>query len=578
MANDLSSLLNELVMQTGGASASSVSANFQGMNENKTTLKNQMAGLANTKTGIDILKQIVNNTTVDIVERTAAAETLNPGTLINFNEDGTIAVNAPSSTTSFDPALPYTAPAGDLEAGKVQTQFNTSKRAATVQDLLVGINNRFTQISAETNPAVISESMATLNQSIADFQYARQEELKLQSRSLFGLDALEQQMATDKQLDMQAAQEMYGVDYTGMSSESQYTYSEYQMAVGRANEWLERQNKTDPTLAAVAKKAADLDSFASGRFKALGESNQMADIAALISTSTLDSTFNALGIDPVSATPEQRRQVSLEIQSGNQFYNKAQIIGLNTSQVPVYLSAGGPEAEMAKNVLLAEAGGNSALVNEMVAAYTDFEKFAGENNIASTELEGRGLAVPTDLAKSAMQGNNARSREEQAQSVQFARWKFIKDTFNARATQQIHAMSEFDLPQSDHLVDMDGVVKGLLSVREQYPDMGPVTLGQTIKAMSWPTDTLEAEKKEEALIDYIYHEAKKRGNTAIGMPSEFGNRELIKTFVQRNRIDGRFEFNEAVKMPIPAWMNSGGLFGDLNKAIKTGKLVRHGEE
>ena len=62
------------------------------------------------------------------------------------------------------------------------------------------------------------------------------------------------------------------------------------------------------------------------------------------------------------------------------------------------------------------------------------------------------------------------------------------------------------------------------------------------------------------------------------MPSEFGNRNLIKSFVQANRIGARFAFDEAVKMPIPAWMNSGGLFGDLNKAIKTGKLVRHGEE
>lgn len=538
MANDLGNLLNELVMQTGGASASPAALDPMALHAMKVRNKEQMAGLANTQTGIDILKQIVNNTSVDIVERTAAAEVLNPGTVVNFDGKGGVIFNSPSVNTNYNPELPYTNSAGMDQAQKVEVQSNTTKKTATVPELLNGINTRFAQIQSETDPVLVAEGMATLNQSIADFKASRAEELKAQSRKLFGLDAFEQQIETDRRLDMQESQELHGVEYLGMSEASQATYQQMQLATGKANEWLQLQIETDPTLAAVNTKAKYLESYANAKFGELSETQATSGIADLVSSTAIDATLTAIGTNPATATPEQRRQVSLQIQAGNGYYNEAQVIGTNPNQLPLYISNGGPQALMAKNVLVQQAGGNEQLANDMINAYNNFETFA---ELSPEELEARGLIAPTkiDAASIAIGANTKEARAKQEASIKLARWNFVREAYNKQASSQMYLMEGFEPPQSNALSDFTGLVEGLTSARASTKDTSPVTLPEIVQRMTWPTDTLEAERKEEALVDYIYYESQKKGNPAIGLPNEFGNRNLIKSFVQANRIQSK---------------------------------------
>lgn len=531
---DLGSLLNELVMQTGGATAPSAIALPQAANAQKTQLKTQMTGLASTQTGIDILTQIVNNASVDIVERTAAAEILNPGTLVNFNQDGSVSFDSPQSKIAFNPTTPNANSVGMAEGQKVETQIATNNKIATVPELMQQVNAGLAQVQSEKDPLVIINSLGNLSQSIADFSAARTTQLRDESRRLFGIDAFEQQIQTDKQLDMQESQEVFGVEYMGMSEASQATMAQYQMAVGKADEWYKTQLATDPALAAIGTKAKYLEDFAQSRLKTLGETSELSQVENLVDPTSIDATLIAIGREPTSATPEERRQISLQIQSGNGYYTKAQELGMRDNQLPIFLSNGGTEAQMAKNVLTYKAGGNKALVDEMVNAYNNFEVFTG---MTPEQMEAQGLSPSTKIdEKSILAGNNKESRERAEAGIKLARWNFIRQQYNQQATSKVMLLEGFDSPQSASLGEFDSFKNSLATARQSSGDTNPVTLADVVQRMQWPADKLEVQKKEDELADYILSQAQKHGNGVIGMPDQFANRNLVKSFIQTNRI------------------------------------------
>lgn len=532
--NDLSSLLNELVQQTGGAAAPSAVALPQAANQMKLQLKQQMNGLANTQTGIDILKQIVNNASVDIVERTAAAEVLNPGTVVNFNPDGGVSFDSPQSKVAYNPTSTISNSAGMDEAKKVEQQVATNKKVATVPELMAQVNAGLAQVNTEKDPTLIVSGLANLNQSIADFQAARTAQLRDESRRMFGIDAFEAQMEVDKRLDMQESQEVFGVDYMGMSEASQATLAQLQMAQGKANEWYQTQLATDPSLAAITSKAKYLETFANERLKTLGQSAEVSSIENLVDSTSIDAVLVAIGRDPVGATPDERRQISLQLQSNNTYFTRAQELGLRDNQVPIFLSNGGSEAEMAKNVLTYKAGGNKALVDEMINAFNNFETFTG---FTPEQMEAQGLSPSTKLDEQSILGNTKEAREQREAATKMARWNFVRQQYNKQATSNMLMMNGLEDPQANNLQDFVSVRNSLASMHAADPKSPPPSLPQVIERMSWPTDKLEAQKKEEALVDYLYNQAQKAGNGVIGLPDQFGNRALIQSFVQTNRIN-----------------------------------------
>lgn len=572
MAGDLNNLLNELVMQTGGASASPAFQQPQAQNAQKLELKQQMSGLANTQTGIDILKQIVNNSTVDIVERTAAAEVLNPGTAVEWDAEGRAIFNSPASNVNYTEQLPYTTPAGIEEVRKVDMQSNTAKKIATVPELLDGINQRFNQLQTEQDPVRIAEGMATLNQSVADFQAARVEELRNQSRTMFGIDQFESQIETDRRLDMQESQEVFGVDYMGPSEVSQATIQQLQMATGKANEWLQTQLQTDPTLAAVNTKQAYLKTFADSKFKELGEVQSTSGLENLVSSNAVDATLIAIGTDPLSATPEQRRQVSLSIQSGNQYYSRAMQLGLSPAQLPVFISNGGEEANMARNVLINKAGGDTQFADEMITAYNNFETWA---ELSPEELEERGLVPSTTIDEaSLLRGNSKEARAQEAMAIKQARWNFIQQAYNERATGQMLLMEGFQGPQADSLVEWNSTVEALQSAKQATKDETPVQLTDILQRLTWPTDKVEAQRKEDDLVDYLYYEAQQKGNGVIGLPNQFGNKNLIRSYVQTNRVNSLVnQKRAAVNDRIGRLGGAATLFGGLGGLVVGGTAV-----
>lgn len=563
---DLGSLLNELVMQTGGATAPSAIALPQAANAQKVQLKTQMTGLAGTQTGIDILKQIVNNTSVDIVERTAAAEVLNPGTIVNFNQDGSVAFDSPQSKVAFNPATPTANSVGMAESQKVESQIATNRKVATVPELMQQVNSGLMQVQNEKDPLVIINGLANLSQGMADFNAARTAQLRDESRRLFGIDAFEQQLQTDKQLDMQESQEVFGVDYMGMSEASQATMAQYQMAVGKADEWYKTQLATDPALSAIATKAKYLEDFAQSRLKTLGETSDLSQIENLVDPTAIDATLVAIGRDPVGATAEERRQISLQIQSGNGYYTKAQELGMRDNQLPIFLSNGGTEAQMAKNVLIYKAGGNKALVDEMVNAYNNFEVFS---ELTPEQMEAQGLAPSTKLdEKSILAGNNKESRERAEASVKLARWNFVRQQYNQQATSKVMLLEGFDSPQSASLGEFESIKNSLATSRQSSGDTNPVTLSDVVQRMQWPADKLEVQKKEDELADYVLSQAQKQGNGVIGMPDQFANRNLVKSFIQTNRIQAIARDKQLFTSESPGqFARSVGMFGPLGVPI-----------
>lgn len=564
---DLGSLLNELVMQTGGSTEPSAIALPQAANAQKVQLKQQMTGLSGTQTGIDILKQIVNNTSVDIVERTAAAEVLNPGTVVNFNQDGGVSFDSPQSKVAFNPTTPTANSVGMQEGQKVSSQVATNNKVATVPELMQQVNQGIAQVNIEKDPVLIVDGLANLSQNIADFSAARTAQLRDESRRLFGIDAFEQQLQTDKQLDMQESQEMFGVDYMGMSEASQATMAQYQMAVGKADEWYKTQLQTDPALASIKTKASYLENFAQNRLKTLGETSNLSQIENLVDPTAIDATLVAVGRNPTTASAEERRQISLQIQSGNQYYTKAQEIGLRENQIPIFLSNGGSEAQNAKNVLVYKAGGNTALVDEMINAYNNFDTFTG---MTPEQMEAQGLAPSTKLdEKSILAGNNKESRERAEAGVKLARWNFVRQQYNQQATSNVMLLKDFDAPQNQSLGDFDSIKNSLAATRESTGDTNPVTLSEVVQRMQWPADKLEVQKKEDELADYLLSQAQKQGNGVIGMPDQFANRNLVKSFIQTNRIAAMAKEKQLFTAESPGqFARSVAMFGPIGVAIQ----------
>jgi len=207
---------------------------------------------------------------------------------------------------------------------------------------------------------------------------------------------------------------------------------------------------------------------------------------------------------------------------------------MRDNQLPIFLSNGGSDAQMAKNVLTYKAGGDKALVDEMVNAYNNFETFTG---FTPEQMEAQGLSPSTKLnEQSLLAGNNKESRERAEASVKLARWNFIRQQYNQQATSNVMLLKDFDSPQTASLGEFDSIKNSLATARQSSGDTTPVTLTDVVQRMQWPADKLEVQKKEDELADYLLSQAQKQGNGVIGMPDQFANRNLVKSFIQTNRI------------------------------------------
>lgn len=544
MAQDLNDLLNQLVSNTGGTDVSSAFSQTTQFELQKNQLKQQMAGLANTQTGIDVLKQMTNNTSITELERIAAAETLNPGTYISLDANGAFIVNAPQANVQYDAQRPETTPAGMQTAQKIEQQNNTSRRAVSATALLDDINQRFDAIQNSTDLTSSVDQLAQLNQSIDDYAVSRKEDLRLQSRRLFGIDALESQIETDRQLDMEESQQAYGVDYLGPSEASQLTIQQLEKNSAKATEWLERQLQQDPALSAIKTKRDSINSIAQSRFRELGQQQAVSEIAALTSSAEVDAALTALGTDPIAATPAQRNQIAIGIQQDGATRQRATIGLTSTPQLYQYIDMGGIEAASAKNVLLQRSGGNKEQVETILNSYANFEQASG---LTPQQLQQQGLAMPgtarssdpnapADLSAFTSKGKEA--IEAQKAQVRQARWNYVLQSYNKQATNDMYLMNGFESPQSSDLNDWDSTVSGLQAAQQSINPDKPVILQEVISSLSWPEDKQQAFNKQEALVDFLFNQASKKGNPLIGLPNEFGNKNLIRAYIQASRIDG----------------------------------------
>lgn len=544
MAQDLNDLLSQLTSNTGGTDVSSAFLQDTSFEVQKSKLKQQMAGLANTQTGIDVLKQLTNNTSITELERIAAAETLNPGTSISMDQNGAFIINAPQANVQYDPQRPETTPAGTFTAQKIEQQNNTAQRAVSSTVLLDNINQRFDAIQASTDLTSSVDQLAQLNQTVNDYKAARGEELRAQSRKLFGIDALEQQVETDRQLDMEESQQMYGVDYLGPSESSQLTITQLQQNSAKATEWLQRQVSMDPALVAIDTKTKAINEIAQSRFRELGQQQAVSEIAALTSTKEIDAALIALGTDPLAATPAQRNQVAIGVQSDASTRQRATIGLASTPVLNQFIDAGGIEAESARNVMISRAGGDTAQVDAIIKAYQNFDD-PSVSGLTPEQLQKQGLAMPgtaqsgdqADLAAVFTSGGQKQIEQQKAQ-VRQARWNYVLQSYNKQATNEMYLMEGFDEPQAGELSDWNATLSGLRSAQQSINPDKPVILQEVISSLNWPEDKQQAQRKQEALADFLMNQAGKKGNTLTGLPNQFGNRNLILAYIQTARIDG----------------------------------------
>lgn len=546
MAQDLNDLLSQLTSNTGGTDVSSAFLQDTSFEVQKSKLKQQMAGLANTQTGIDVLKQLTNNTSITELERIAAAETLNPGTSISMDQNGAFIINAPQANVQYDPQRPETTPAGTFTAQKIEQQNNTAQRAVSSTVLLDNINQRFDAIQASTDLTSSVDQLAQLNQTVNDYKAARGEELRAQSRKLFGIDALEQQVETDRQLDMEESQQMYGVDYLGPSESSQLTITQLQQNSAKATEWLQRQVSMDPALVAIDTKTKAINEIAQSRFRELGQQQAVSEIAALTSTKEIDAALIALGTDPLAATPAQRNQVAIGVQSDASTRQRANIGLASTPVLNQFIDAGGIEAESARNVMISRAGGDTAQVDAIIKAYQNFDD-PSVSGLTPEQLQKQGLAMPGTAQVAGGEQENVLAQLNQAKgtelknqqlAVKQARWNYVLQSYNKQATNEMYLMEGFDEPQASELSDWNATLSGLRSAQQSINPDKPVILQEVISSLNWPEDKQQAQRKQEALADFLMNQAGKKGNTLTGLPNQFGNRNLILAYIQTARIDG----------------------------------------
>lgn len=436
--------------------------------------------------GQDALRALLADPMQDNEVRAAASQALYPGMQTSIGRNGELSFTAkPGSDVGFNYAK--------------QAERSNPERAASAGSAREQFDKMYAALQNETDLDAIAHMGAELAVVANQFIAGKKAGYDQVIGSALGVTKLERSVEESRKLDLQYAQQYYGGQSIGDSSQTRDLLAQQRELLGQRDKQVAEKLATDPDAVYMNARMAQLNSLIQSRTGLALE--QPGDVSArMVLDETVDMVASVRGLDPNALTPEQRLAIQRDVDKGDPQTHAEIAIGQASPTDLVTIAASGTGRAVNQAISrLEDMLDTPEIAKQLVAQVKNFENIfpnAGDEyklGPASRGLTGEAL----EAAKQEVIARQVRYAIDQANTGR--KNAFERDVVN------------FDVPQNELIRDDWNAVLEVLNSKATPDD--PVTLPKIIKSLveTIPND----QSSREALAEFIVSQAAQRGDQKL---------------------------------------------------------------
>lgn len=486
------------------------------------TFTESMAPLAQTTFGEDALKGLLSDSTADMEQRAGAAQALYPGTKVTVGKHGELSFTAKSVDMGFN--YPNSGTAYQNPTQQV------ADKSVQQSDALKNFDDRFRAIQGMADPTDIMNAYAALQADANTYVTGKTAALEQRIGKALGYDQLQQQLATDRQLDQNYYNQYYGGQYLGPSQESLQNISAFSTVKSQRDQQVSEVMSRDPDIIALKSKMAILDNLIKQR---VSETTPTTG-AGLVPEEDVDKILMVQGVDPNKAKENERFLIKSQI-AKNDAVTMAKLTIASSGPVQNLTAAAmsqGPQAQWALNAAKAQFD-TPDLPSQLINEFRQFDS----KYLPQIPKDQQSLYKLSQVDQAGSKAQvEARKMEIAQNKMQF----IVSNQANARQAAFGQSVINWAVPQDQTIApEVKATIEIVQRQRQQENSTAPITIDDLISRMDWDNDPSGA--KRDAMIAYINSQAATVSDQKVfGPVPVFSDPQMTRGFVDGIIVSQRF--------------------------------------